>query len=409
MRKFIDMKISEVFDVQKNMGRNVLIPKKEPSNYFIFDQGLRRTAICKSKICHVDMRNGKFFIRGMETILSKDVDFLEFAFHVIFGEGDRADGFLVFKNSVQKFFRIFPEIKSLASAVPVGIHPMDNLSIGILGVSVLAKKYLGESPLREELAGFIIAQVSIIAGIQFRILLEGTVDVAIIDHDNTVFTEKIIRLLHPQKDAKQIVQLSKILNTILILHCEHGMNCSAVSVRNIASSGSDIFSSISAGIAAFKGTLHGGASQQVSEMYDEIISLGISAKEYVEKKIENSVTIMGFGQRTYNQIKGFWDPRVLTMKNMLESNEYDYSSVELYRVLCNDLVQISLVNEFFIKRNLTPNPDLFNCIFYKIFEVPNSMNPVMISLGRVAGWIANYFEHRDKKYPLTRPCDFVDE
>lgn len=406
MREFIDMKISEVFDVQENMGRKVLIPKNEPRDYFIFDKGLRRTAICKSKICHVDMRNGKFFIRGVETILSKDVDFIDFAFHIIFGSNRHSDSFLAFKYSVKKFFRVFPETKLLASAVPVGIHPMDNLSIGILSLSVLAKKYLGESPSREELAGFIISQTSIIAGVQFRVLSENTVNGAVIDYDNANFTEKLIRLFHPQKDNKKIEQLAKILNTILILHCEHGMNCSAVSVRNVASAGSNIFSSISAGIAAFKGNLHGGASQKVSEMYDEIISLKISAEKYVTQKIENGIPIMGFGQRTYNQIKGCWDPRVLTMKNMLDSDEYDYSSVETYRILCHDLIQISLSNEFFVKRNLTPNPDLFNCIFYKIFEVPNSMNSVMISLGRVDGWIANYFEHQDKKYPIMRPCDF---
>jgi citrate synthase len=350
------------------------------------------------------VRNGKFYIRGKETILSKNLDFIDVAYDVVFGN-ESSYNKEKFKESVDQYFFVVPEIKKLLLSIDRNVHPMDFLAMGILGLSGIADKYL-KSKDREDMVAFILAQTSIIIGGYYNLYRNRDIlDVS----TKTTFTQNIMRYFHPDKEDSKIQEWSAILNTILILHCEHGMNCSAATVRNIASAKSSVFSAISSGIAAFKGDLHGGASQKVSQMYDLLLEENISVKDYIEQGIQDKKPLMGFGQRTYNSIPGCWDPRVLTMKDMLDNGDFDFSSIQDYKRLCQEFITYSKSQEFFQRRNLTPNPDLFNCIFYKLFEVPNTMNPAMIALGRVIGWLANFYEHCDQNYPLSRPCDFGHE
>jgi citrate synthase len=404
MSSIVNQKISDVFDVENNLGHTVLIPKKEVENYFIYDKGMRKTAICKSSLCYVDMRNGKFYIRGKETILSKNHDFLDFAFDVIFAENNQHDK-KNFLSAAQKYFTVFPEVRRVLWNLDRNIDPMDFLAIGILSLAPIVNKYL-QANNRQELAGLIIAQTSIIAGSYYH--LQNNQEVSALWQEQS-FTQNVIRYFHPLQSEQNINQWATILNTMLILHCEHGMNCSAATVRNVASAHSDIFSAISAGIAAFKGNLHGGASRQVSQMYDSLIASNASPKNYIEQIIKDKQPLMGFGQRTYNQIANCYDPRVLAMKEILQDEQFDFTAIKEYKKLCFEFIEHAQSLEFFKQRNLTPNPDLFYCIFYKLFQVPSPMNPVMISLGRIVGWIANYYEHYDQKYPLSRPCDFGAE
>lgn len=215
--------------------------------------------------------------------------------------------------------------------------------------------------------------------------------------------------MHSGNHPERLKKLGKILNTIMILHAEHGQNCSSATVRNIASSRGSIYTGVASGMAAFNGAIHGGASQFVSSMYEELLDKGLDIDLFVDKKIANKELLMGFGQRTYNRIENCWDPRVEEMHRILTDESFDFPEVSQYRDIALKLIDRVSHDPFYIQRNLTPNPDLFNCIFYKLFGVPKEMNTTMLALSRIVGWVANFVEHTLDNYPLTRPCDMMKE
>ena len=192
---------------------------------------------------------------------------------------------------------------------------------------------------------------------------------------------------------------SDILNKLLILHAEHDQNCSTATVRNIASSGGDIYSAISCGILAFKGKLHGGASQYVPEMYEEILQNNIDIDQYVDKKIKNKERLLGFGHRVYT----CWDPRAKIMFDLLNSSALNFSEINAYKDVALKLIKRTSEDTFFKIRGIFPNPDLLNCILFKLIGVPSEMNTVFLSLSRVVGWLAHYCEHIQDKLPIVRP------
>ncbi len=268
---------------------------------------------------------------------------------------------------------------------------------------VLKKKYLIDSTDIAERAGFITAQVAIsVAYIYKRINNISWTDQLF---STTSYSERILFQMHSGHNPERLKKLGKILNTIMILHAEHGQNCSAATVRNIASAQGSLYTGVAAGMAAFNGSIHGGASQFVSAMYEELLEGGLDVNSYIDGKIARKELLMGFGQRTYNRIANCWDPRVETMHRILTDESFDFPEVAKYKNIALQLIDRVVNDPFFKARNLTPNPDLFNCIFYKLFGAPREMNTMMLALGRVVGWIANFVEHTQDRYPLTRPCD----
>jgi citrate synthase len=408
MIKHIDQntKLSEVFNLSTDSdgNRDVLAFKERKNKIILFDPGLYNVALNKSNISKVNQTNGKLSYRNIFIENLVNEDFLDVAYLLMFAEPTDANHLISFKNSVHAHFKLYLEMKAVLDALPITMLPMDFLAAGILTLSGIEKNYIQSVNDHLERSAFILAQTSVIAIYYHnRYNNEPWVEVNSTPLEN--FAYRIIRGMNKNASQERLSKLSSILNTILIIHAEHGQNCSTATVRNIASARSSIYSALSSGIAAFKGNLHGGASQQVSEMYDYIIDNNIDFNEYINQKIQQKQPIMGFGQRTYNRISNCWDPRVEIMMKIVESKGFNFPEVERYRSLAFDMIKKVTTEEYFINRNLTPNPDLFNCIFYKLFGVHNSMNPLMITLGRVAGWMANFYEHINDQYYLTRPCD----
>lgn len=392
----------EIFNIKQQDGQTVLEFKKILSNFVIFDPGLYHTAICKSTISKVDKKDGRLSYRGTPVEEKIYADYLDVAFEIIFGIHCDLAQKKYFKNSVFNFFKLYPEMQLLLENISRDIHPMHFLSMGVISLSAIESKYLKNPNDPIEKAAFLIAQVGIIVSYYVNKLNnQGWQEKKAVNS----YAYQILTHMQKIEDSHRLKKLAEFLNTVLILHCEHGQNCSAATVRNIASAKADLYSAVSCGIAAFNGKLHGGASEYVSQMYDYLLSSGEDVNEYIDKKIAQKEPVMGFGQRTYNRIYNCWDPRVETMYNILYNKEFNFVEVEEYKNLASKLMNRILNDEYYKKRNITPNPDLFNCIFYKLFGVPSQMNATMIALGRVAGWIANYFEHLEHRYPLTRPCD----
>lgn len=399
-----DVNLDDLFSVGAEGEYTVLHLKEAVNKLMIYDPGLYHTAICKSALCKIDKSDGKLYYRGksVETLLGSD--FLDVAYFIIFGEEDeRRAGF---KKAVRDHFHLLKEQKDLMDVIPLETHPMDVLGMVVIGLGGIENAYLKNPQDIVEKAGFLIAQVAIT--VSYRYTKTQSYE-WVEPQDDCSYSEKILYQMHAGKNQGRIHKLGKILNTIMILHAEHGQNCSAATVRSVASARSSIYTAVASGMAAFNGMIHGGASQFVSAMYEELLESGLDVDTYVDKKIESKTLLMGFGQRTYNRILNCWDPRVEKMYQILTDELFDFPEIARYRDAAIKLIERVSNDEFFKKRNLTPNPDLFNCIFYRLFGAPREMNTCMLALGRITGWIANYVEHSKDGYPLTRPCDMTKD
>lgn len=394
--------LNDIFYTDRD-GEHTILYYKQPNNKLIvYDPGLYHTAICKSSLCKIDKKDGKLYYRGISVEERLDNDFLDIAYEIVFvGTKDKKK----FKKEVESHFQLLPEQKTLLDAIPLSTHPMDTLSMSTIALSNLENKYLKDPTNIVEKVAFLIAQTAIT--ISYRYCLATQRDWINLS-PGLSHAERTLFQMHSGENPDRLKQLSKILNTIMVLHAEHGQNCSAATVRNVASARGSFYAAIASGMSAFNGAIHGGASQLVSTMYEELLKSDLDVNSYVDNKIRNKELLMGFGQRTYNRIKDCWDPRVEKMYSILTDSSFDFPEVEGYKNAAIKLIQRVVNDDFYKGKNLTPNPDLFNCIFYKLFGVPKEMNTVMLALGRVVGWAANYIEHQSHKYPLTRPCD-IDE
>ncbi|MDP5139214.1 MAG: citrate (Si)-synthase, partial [Spirosomaceae bacterium] len=205
----------------------------------------------------------------------------------------------------------------------------------------------------------------------------------------------------PVEDYEVNPVVAKALNKLLILHAEHEQNCSTSTVRLVGSSKANIYSSISAGISALWGPLHGGANQEVIEMLEEIKADGGDSQKYIDKAKDKNdpFRLMGFGHRVYKN----FDPRAKIIKvacdEVLEALGIDDPVLDIAR----QLEEAALKDEYFVKRNLYPNVDFYSGIIYRALGIPVNMFTVMFAIGRLPGWIAQWKELRENNEPIGRP------
>lgn len=396
--------LNEMFTIKESGVFTVLEYKNPKNKLVIYDPGLAHTATCKSEICKIDKSDGKLYYRGISAVERTKNDFLDVAFDIIFN-GDQSERGQ-FKGFIQKHFKLLEEQKNLLDVLPMSTHPMHVLSIASTALAGIESKYLSDTQNPLEIAAFLVAQVAVTIAYRFN-KMQATEWIQ--PNFDLPYAEMVLNQMHGGKNKERCKKLGEVLNKIMILHAEHGQNCSAVTVRDIASARGSIYTGVAGGMSAFNGTLHGGASQFVSEMYEELLASGLDVNTYVQNKLDNGEVLMGFGQRTYNRIPGCWDPRVETMYATLMDPEFDFPEIDGYKRAAQALIDRVIEDPFFKRRNLTPNPDLFNCIFYKLFGVPPEMNTTMLALGRISGWVANFMEHTSHGYPLSRPCDLEAE
>jgi len=395
-----DIDLNAVFSMREEGNFTVLEYKNPKDKFIVYDPGLAHTAICKSELCKIDKIDGMLSYRGVPAVDRLDDDFLDVAFAIIFnGNADECERF---KGYVFEHFKLLDEQKALLDTLPMSTHPMDVLSIATTALGGIERKYVSDPADLYEIAAFTVAQVAVTIAYRFN-KMQGTDWIA--PDRSLLYAQMVLMQMHGGKDREAVEKLGLLLNKIMILHAEHGQNCSAVTVRDIASAHSSIYSGIAGGMSAFNGLIHGGASQFVSAMYEELIASDFDVDAYVNRKMEKKEPLIGFGHRIYNRIPGCWDSRVKAMHAMLTDPSFDFPQVENYKKAALALLDRVIDDPFFKKRNLTPNPDLFNCIFFKLFGVPREMNTVMLGLGRISGWLANFIEHTKHGYPLSRAAD----
>jgi len=205
----------------------------------------------------------------------------------------------------------------------------------------------------------------------------------------------------PNEEYKVNAKVSEALNKLLILHADHEQNCSTSTVRIVGSSHAGLFASISAGISALWGPLHGGANQAVIEMLEGIKEDGGDTKKYMQKAKdkEDPFRLMGFGHRVYKN----FDPRARIIKKSADEVLGDLGIEDPVLDIAKGLEKEALEDNYFVERKLYPNVDFYSGIIYRALGIPTEMFTVMFALGRLPGWIAQWREMRLKKEPIGRP------
>jgi len=222
-------------------------------------------------------------------------------------------------------------------------------------------------------------------------------------NNNLEYTENILYMMFakPNQDYNQNDIIVNALNTLLILHADHEQNCSTSTVRIVGSSYAGLYASISAGISALWGRLHGGANQAVIEMLELIKNDGSDIEKYINKAKDKSdpFRLMGFGHRVYKN----FDPRAKIIKEAADQVLNDLGIEDPILEIAKSIEEKALNDEYFIEKKLYPNVDFYSGIIYRALGIPTEMFTVMFALGRIPGWIAQWKEMRDSKNPIGRP------
>ena len=368
------------------------------------DKGYKNTGATTSKITYLDGEKGILRHRGysIEELASKS-SFTEVCYLLIYGELPTKSQLDNFEHEIRFHTLVHEDFKIILDGYPSKAHPMGVLSSLITSLTAFYPESLDPSRSRK------LVDLSIV-----RILGKFPTFAAwsykkrtghpIIYPDNSLdYCSNFLKMMFalPSMEYEPNPVVTDALNKLLILHADHEQNCSTSTVRIVGSAQSSIYPSISAGINALWGPLHGGANQAVIEMLDTIMKDNNDVDKYIKKAKDKSdpFRLMGFGHRVYKN----FDPRAKIIKkaadNVLDKLGVDDPVLELAK----KLEKIALEDEYFIQKKLYPNVDFYSGIIYRALGFPPEMFTVMFAFGRLPGWISQWVEMRQNKEPLGRP------
>ena len=368
------------------------------------DPGFVNTASCSSAITYIDGDEGILRYRGYPIDqLAEQSTFLEVAYLLIHGELPSADLLNAIENRVARHMHVHDGIKSFLEAFPRDAHPMAVLSGAISALSAFYPDSIGRGDREVELATVLLLAktATVIAYLQRRSVGGDFIDPK---RGGTDYVEEFLRLTFAPSDAPYEVNptIRRAMDLLLILHADHEQNCSTSTVRIVGSSQAHIYASISAGVGALSGPLHGGANEAALRMFDEIKESGDTIEQFVAKVKNRSegARLMGFGHRVYKS----YDPRGAVVKGLADEVLVALGgNAELFD-MAKRLEEIALSDEYFIERKLYPNVDFYTGLIYKALGFPTAMFTPLFALGRMPGWIAHWREMiGDPQTKIGRP------
>ena len=367
------------------------------------DAGFKNTGSCKSSVTFLDGEKGILRYRGYSIEeLAEKADFLEVAFLLIFGELPTKEQLEKFDADIKKNSIVDEDVKKILDAFPKSAHPM-----GVLSSLTSALTAFNPDSVDVDSEEDVYNSVVRILG-KFPVLVAWAMRKKTglpLDYGdkNLGYIENILKMMFkvPNEEYKQNEILVEALDKLLILHADHEQNCSTSTVRIVGSSHAGLFASISAGISALWGPLHGGANQAVLEMLEAIKEDGGDTKKYMgkAKDKQDPFRLMGFGHRVYKN----FDPRAKIIKVAADEVLGDLGVEDPILGIAKGLEQEALNDDYFVKRKLYPNVDFYSGIIYRAMGIPTEMFTVMFALGRLPGWIAQWREMRLNKEPIGRP------
>ena len=367
------------------------------------DPGFKNTGSCESAITFLNGEEGILRYRGYSIEdLAEKASFLEVAYLLIFGELPTQEQLDKFYGDIKEESHVDEEMKKILDGFPKSAHPMGVLSS--LTSALIAFNPSSVNVDSEE--DMYTAIVKLLA--KFPVLVAWTLrkrNSKPLDYGDSSldYVDNILKMMFkkPNEDYNVNPVVSAALNKLLILHADHEQNCSTSTVRIVGSSHAGLFASISAGISALWGPLHGGANQAVIEMLEGIKEDGGDTKKYMAKAKdkEDPFRLMGFGHRVYKN----FDPRAKIIKKSADEVLGDLGVQDPVLDIAKGLEKEALEDDYFVKRKLYPNVDFYSGIIYRALGIPTEMFTVMFALGRLPGWIAQWREMRLKKEPIGRP------
>lgn len=369
-----------------------------------FDQGFVNTASTKSGITFIDGDAGILRYRGypIEQLAAKK-SFLDVSYLLIYGElPDKAE-LDSFDQSIRRHTLIHEDLKRFFDAFPQNAHPMSVLASGVSALSTFYQDSLDpHDPEQVELSTRrLLAKLPVLAAYAHK----KSLGQALLYPDNSLSMVENFLRLNFGTQAEQYTQnpiVTKALDTLLILHADHEQNCSTSAVRLVGSAQANLFASVSAGINALFGPLHGGANEAVLDMLNSIRESGESVQRFVErvKNKEDGIRLMGFGHRIYKN----FDPRATIVKATADRVLADLGISDPLLDIAKELEATALADPYFAERKLYPNVDFYTGVIYKAMGFPPRMFTPLFAMGRLPGWISHWREMmQDPNNRIGRP------
>ena len=382
-------------DISKLRGQSGLIT---------LDRGFKNTGSTESAITFLNGEEGILRYRGysIEELAEKS-SFLEVSFLLIYGELPTKAELAKFTKDISEHSLVHEDVKSILDGYPSKAHPMGVLSSLVSALTAFYPKSLDPNRSKEQIDGTIIrfiAKLPTLAAWSFKNRMRQPI---MYPKNKLNYTSNFLHMMFglPTQDTEINPIVAKALDKLLILHADHEQNCSASTVRIVGSSHASLYASVSAGIAALWGPLHGGANQAVIEMLEEIKEDGGDVDKYVARAKDKSdpFRLMGFGHRVYKN----FDPRATIIKKAADDVLNELGIQDPVLDIAMKLEKVALEDEYFKERGLYPNVDFYSGIIYRALGIPTDMFTVMFAIGRLPGWIAQWKEMRENNEPIGRP------
>ncbi|WP_266367851.1 citrate synthase [Tellurirhabdus rosea] len=377
---------------------------RDQTGYITLDKGYKNTGATQSGITFLDGEEGILRYRGYSIEeLAEKASFLEVAYLLIYGELPTQQQYEEFEHAIRTHTIVNEDMRKIFEGFPVNAHPMGVLSSLVSAMSAFyPDSYDDKAPENTELHIIrLLAKLPTIATWSYKKSQGHPINYPKNDLDYcSNFLQMMFAL--PVEEYKVDPVVSAALNKLLILHADHEQNCSTSTVRLVGSSRANIYSSISAGINALWGPLHGGANQEVIEMLEEIKADGGDVAKYVDMAKNAKTTgfrLFGFGHRVYKN----FDPRAKIIKKAADDVLTKLGVNDPVLEIAKGLEEAALNDPYFVSRKLYPNVDFYSGIIYRAMGIPTNMFTVMFAIGRLPGWIAQWKEMRATKEPIGRP------
>ena len=377
---------------------------RDQSGYVTLDIGYKNTGATKSAITFLDGEVGILKYRGYPIEqLAENSTFIEVAYLLIYGELPTAEQLQAFEFEISHHTLVHEDMKKFFDGFPSGSHPMGQLSSLIGALAAFNPASLKQGLSAEEINIEIIKLIAKMSTIVSWIYKKSLGHPVIYPRNKLDYVTNFMHMTFGQRteDIEIDPVVVSAMNKLLILHADHEQNCSTSTVRIVGSSDANLYASISAGISALWGPLHGGANQAVIEMLQKIKEDGGDTDKWIAKAKDKNdpFRLMGFGHRVYKN----FDPRAKIIKkacdDILEKLGINDETLEIAK----KLEEVALSDPYFVERKLYPNVDFYSGIIYTALGFPTDMFTVLFALGRLPGWIAQWKEMKANKEPIGRP------
>ena len=377
---------------------------RDLSGYITLDLGYKNTGATTSAITFLDGEEGILHYRGYPIEqLAEKASFVEVSYLLLFGELPNKKQLEEFEGNIRYHSLVHEDMKRFFEHYPANAHPMGILSAMVNSLSTFYPKSQNPHRPQHEVLRTIyrlIAKMPTLAAISYKNNLGHPY---MYPNNKLGYVENFLHMMFAMPTEEYAVDpvVANALNTLLILHADHEQNCSTSTVRIVGSSQSNLYSSVSAGIAALWGPLHGGANQEVIEMLETIRNDGGDIQKWVNKAKDKDdpFRLFGFGHRVYKN----FDPRAKIIKKSCDDVLTKLGVNDPVLDIAKQLEEIALKDDYFISRKLYPNVDFYSGIIYRAIGIPTRMFTVMFALGRLPGWIAQWKEMVENKEPIGRP------